>query len=106
MRNAKISLGLRLGDGLEQAALGAAARMRFLARCISCYVQVRREHDELTSLSHRSLRDIGLGPQDVQAITQRPVWRRCWRSVRSCQNKRCLASLSCKADCRLSKTHP
>lgn len=106
MQDAKIALGSELGGGLKQAALSAVAIVRLLARCASCYMQILREHDELASLSYRSLRDIGLSPQDVQALTQRPIWRRCWQSVRSCQNKRCLGSASCKAECRLSKTHP
>jgi uncharacterized protein YjiS (DUF1127 family) len=100
MRNAKISAGLKLGDGLWQAALSAVASIRFLARCVSCYMQLRREYEELARLSYRSLRDIGLTPDDVAAITARQIWRRCWQSVRACPSKRCSAGSICMAECR------
>jgi uncharacterized protein YjiS (DUF1127 family) len=104
MRNATISPESKLGDGVKQAGLSALASIRLLARCISCYTQLRREYDELERLSYRSLRDIGLTPNDVAFMTRRPIWRRCWRSVRSCPNKRCRGSSVCIADCRATRT--
>jgi uncharacterized protein YjiS (DUF1127 family) len=100
MSNAKISAGLKFGDGLKQAALSAVASIRFLARCASCYMQLRCEYEELARLSYRSLRDIGLTPEDVAAITARPIWRRCWQSVRACPSKRCGAGSICMTECR------
>jgi uncharacterized protein YjiS (DUF1127 family) len=103
MRNATISSGSKLGDGLKQAALSAVASIRFLARCVSCYMQLQHEYNELARLSDRGLRDIGLTPFDAQVILRRPIWRRCWQSVRSCPNKRCRNGSICMADCRLTK---
>ena len=75
---------------------------RLLARCISCYVQLRHEHNELARLGDHSLRDIGLSPHDVAVITKRPIWRRCWQSVLSCSRRRCRVNSQCVAECRLT----
>jgi uncharacterized protein YjiS (DUF1127 family) len=100
MHDAKTLPGSKLGDGLKQAALSAVASIRFLARCASCCMQLRHEYNELAQLSDRSLRDIGLTSFDAQVILQRPIWRRCWQSVRSCPNRRCRNSSTCIAECR------
>jgi uncharacterized protein YjiS (DUF1127 family) len=105
MRNEKSSLGSNLGHSFNVATLRAVAAVRLLARCVTCYMQIRREYDELAQLGRRSLRDIGLTPYDVQVIVRRPIWRRCWQSVRACPNKRCPSSSICRADCRLIGTH-
>jgi len=100
MRNRKSSAGAKLFRGLKLSALLAVAAVRFLARCISCYLQIHHECDELAQLNHRSLRDIGLTPTDVVMVTRQPIWRRCWQSVRSCPNQRCRSSSVCIAECR------
>ena len=60
-----------------------------MARFARCYVQTRREQNELLRLSHRSLRDIGLTTHDVEQILRRPILHRCWRSVNLCEIQRC-----------------
>ena len=79
---------------------------RLLARCISCYLQILKEHDELGRLSERSLQDIGLRPQDVETIMRRPTWSRCWQWVHSCRRNQCHASIVCKARCRPELSRP
>jgi uncharacterized protein YjiS (DUF1127 family) len=105
MRKENKLLASNLDRALKQAAVWAVAAVRLLARCISCYIQLHREYDELARLSYRSLREIGLSPHDVSAITGRPIWPRCWQSVRSCSNKRCRGSSLCIAECRRTETH-
>lgn len=90
-------------NGLKQAAMRAVAGARLFARCVSCYVQLWHEHNELARLNYHRLRDIGLTPSEVEEIIRGPIWRRCWRCVRSCPNQRCLASTRCIADCRINK---
>jgi uncharacterized protein YjiS (DUF1127 family) len=79
---------------------------RLLARCISCYLQILKEHDELGRLSERSLQDIGLRPQDVETIMRRPTWSRCWQWVHSCRREQCHATIVCKARCRPELARP
>jgi uncharacterized protein YjiS (DUF1127 family) len=67
---------------------------------ISCYVQIIHERDELSRLSYRSLRDIGLTTHDVEGILRRPILHNCWRSVNMCETERCRDSIICMADCR------
>jgi len=71
-----------------------------MARFVSCYVQTVHERNELSRLSYRSLRDIGLTTNDVKGILRRPILLRCWRSVNMCETKRCRNSIACMADCR------
>jgi len=96
----KKTLPVKLGDGLKQTPLRAVANARFLARCVSCYMQVQREYNELAEMNYLCLRDIGLTPHDVKAMTRPPVWRRCWRWVLSCPSLRCRGSAMCVGDCR------
>ena len=77
----------------------AVSWSRLLARCISCYLQILKEHDELRQLSRRSLQDIGLTPQDVETIMRRPTLSRCWQWVHSCRRNQCHATIVCKARC-------
>jgi len=44
-----------------------------MARFASCYVQTRRERNELSRLSYRSLQDIGLTTHDVEKIATDPA---------------------------------
>lgn len=71
-----------------------------MARFVSCYVQTVRERNELSRLSYRSLRDIGLTTHDVEGILRRPILRRCWCSVNMCEIERCQDSIICMKDCR------
>jgi uncharacterized protein YjiS (DUF1127 family) len=64
---------------LTRSLLALSAALGLIARCMSCYIQLRNEQRELSGLNHRSLRDIGLTEYDVSVDVQRPVWRRCWR---------------------------
>lgn len=100
MGNDESSLEAKLLRGLKLSTVLAVAAVRFLARYISCYMQTQHEYNELARLNHRSLRDIGLTPTDVAVMTRRPIWRRCWQSVRSCPNRRCRGSSMCIAECR------
>jgi uncharacterized protein YjiS (DUF1127 family) len=100
MRNDESSLEAKLFRGLKLAMLLAVTAARFLARYVSCYIQTQHEYNELARLNHQSLRDIGLSPTDVAVMTGRPIWRRCWQSVRSCPNRSCRASSLCVAECR------
>ena len=68
---------------LRQSVPQAATTLRLIMRCIRCYIQTRNEQRELSGLSHRSLRDIGLTEYDIAMDIQRPMWRRCWRRVHS-----------------------
>jgi uncharacterized protein YjiS (DUF1127 family) len=104
MRKENSSLGSNPGRRLKAAALWAIAVARLLARCVSCYTQFQREHNELAQLGCQDLHDIGLTRYDVRFITRRPIWRHCWQSVRSCPNKRCRFSSICTAECRLTRT--
>lgn len=102
MRNAKTSLGSKVINGLKLGALWAVAGVRLLARCASCYMQLQQEYNELARMNDNNLRDIGLARHDVEVIVRRPIWRRCWQSVRSCPNKRCRSRTMCIAECRLT----
>jgi uncharacterized protein YjiS (DUF1127 family) len=62
-------------DALRRAAHAVATTLRLIARCFSCYLQIRHEQSELARLSVRSLRDIGLTTYDVATDAQQPVWR-------------------------------
>jgi uncharacterized protein YjiS (DUF1127 family) len=88
---------------VAQAAFKLVSRIRLMARFASCYLQTRRERNELLRLSHRSLRDIGLTTHDVQQILRRPILHRCWRSVTLCEIERCQNSIICMADCRVTQ---
>lgn len=87
-------------DLIRKTAMRVVARLRLLARCVSCYLQVQRSRNELARLDYQSLRDIGLSRYDTKVIIPRPIWRYCWRSVRSCPNERCRSSKICIAECR------
>ena len=52
---------------------------------VSCYVQTHHERNELSRLSYRSLRDIGLTTHDVEEMLLRPDLHRCWRAVNLCE---------------------
>jgi uncharacterized protein YjiS (DUF1127 family) len=71
---------------LRQSVHQPATTLRLIMRRIRCYIQMRNEQRELSGLSDRSLRDIGLTEYDVAMDVQRPVWRRCWRRVHSGPN--------------------
>lgn len=100
MRDEKHSVGATLVEGVKRPTRLAVAVLRFLARCISCYMQIHHECEELAQLNHRGLRDIGLTSTDVAVMTRQPIWRRCWQSVRSCPNRRCHDSSVCMTECR------
>jgi uncharacterized protein YjiS (DUF1127 family) len=85
---------------VAQAAFKLVSGIRLMARF--CYVQTRRERNELLRLSHRSLRDIGLTTHDVEQILRRLILHRCWRSVNLCEIERCRNSIICMADCRVT----
>jgi uncharacterized protein YjiS (DUF1127 family) len=85
---------------VAQAAFKFASGFRLMARFVSCYVQTVHERNELSRLSDRSLRDIGLTTHDVQGILRRPILHRCWRSVNMCETERCRNSIICMTDCR------
>jgi len=87
---------------VAQAAFKLVSGIRLMARFASCYVQTHRERNELSRLSHRSLRDIGLTTHDVEQILRRPILHRCWRSVNLCEIERCRNSIICMADCRVT----
>ena len=78
------------------------AGFRLMARCVSCYLQIQHERNELARRSRESLRDIGMTPQDVDVLIRRPIWRRCWQSVRMCPDSRCRGRIICAAECRLT----
>jgi uncharacterized protein YjiS (DUF1127 family) len=87
---------------VARAAFKFVSGFRLMARFVSCYVQTVHERNELSRLSYRSLRDIGLTTHDVEEILRRPIMRRCWRSVNSCKTDRCRNSIICIADCRVT----
>jgi uncharacterized protein YjiS (DUF1127 family) len=87
---------------VAQAAFKFLSGIRSMARFVSCYVQIRQERNELSRLSYRSLRDIGITKHDVEEILRRPIMRRSWRSVNSCKTDRCRNSIICIADCRVT----
>jgi uncharacterized protein YjiS (DUF1127 family) len=84
----------------------AVSWTKLVARCVSCYLKVLDEHNELRQLSGHSLQDIGLRLQDVETIVLRPKWSRCWRWVHSCQRNQCHAIFICKAGCRPELSRP
>jgi uncharacterized protein YjiS (DUF1127 family) len=86
---------------VAQAAFKFVSGIRLMARFVSCYAQLRQERNELSRLSYRSLRDIGLTKHDVEEMLRRPILRRCWRSVNLCETERCRDSITCIADCHL-----
>ncbi len=86
---------------VAQAAFKFVSGFRLMARFVSCYAQTVHERNELSRLSCRSLRDIGLTTHDVERILRRPILRRCWRSVNMCEIERCQDSITCMTDCRL-----
>jgi len=45
---------------VAKVAIKLVSGIRLMARFASCYVQTRRERNQLSRLSYRSLRDIGL----------------------------------------------
>ena len=51
---------------VAQAAFKFLSGIRLMARFVSCYVQIRQERNELSRLSYRSLRDIGLTKHDLK----------------------------------------
>jgi uncharacterized protein YjiS (DUF1127 family) len=96
------SLQSNIAGVVAQAALKLVSGIRLMARFARCYVQTRREQNELLRLSNRSLRDIGLTTHDVEQILRRPILPRCWRSVNLCEIERCQNSIICMADCRVT----
>jgi uncharacterized protein YjiS (DUF1127 family) len=96
---------LKMTGVVAQAPLKLVSGIRLMARFVSCYMQTVRERNELSRLSYRSLRDIGLTAHDVEGILRRPILHRCWRSVNMCETKRCWNSIVCMAECRVTP-HP
>jgi len=90
---------LKMTGVVAQAPLKLVSGIRLMARFVSCYMQTVRERNELSRLSYRSLRDIGLTTHDVEQILRRPILHRCWRSVNLCENERCQNATICMADC-------
>jgi uncharacterized protein YjiS (DUF1127 family) len=90
---------------VAHAAFKLVSALRLMARFVSCYMQTIHERNELSRLSYRSLRDIGLTTDDVESILRRPILHRCWRSVNKCETKRCRNSIVCMAECRVTP-HP
>jgi uncharacterized protein YjiS (DUF1127 family) len=76
---------LKRTGGVALAAFKLVSGIRLMARFVSCYVQTHHERNELSRLSYRSLRDIGLTTHDVEEILRRPILHRCWRSVNLCE---------------------
>ena len=95
----------KLVSGIRLLARFLVSGIRLLARFVSCYVQTVHERNELSWLSDRSLRDIGLTTHDVEQILRRPILHRCWRFVNMCETKRCRNSIVCMAECRVTP-HP
>jgi uncharacterized protein YjiS (DUF1127 family) len=90
--------GLRMTrNAHRQSAYRVATTLRLIARCFSCYLQMRHEQSELSRFRGRSLRDIGLTTYDVATDARQPVWQRCWRSVRSCHREPCHRNVACLA---------
>ena len=89
---------LKMMGVVAQAAFKFALGFRLMARFVSCYVQTVHERNELSRLSDRSSRDIGLTTHDVEGILRRPILHGCWRSVNVCETERCRNI--CMADCR------
>jgi uncharacterized protein YjiS (DUF1127 family) len=92
---------LKMTGVVAQAAVKLVSGIRLMARFVSCYVQTVLERNELSRLSYRSLRDIGLTTHDVEGILRQPILHRCWRSVNLCETERCRNSIICMAECRL-----
>jgi uncharacterized protein YjiS (DUF1127 family) len=86
---------------VAQAAFKFVSGFRLMARFVSCYVQTVHERNELSRLSYRSLRDIGLTTHDVEGILRRPILHNSWRSVNMCEIERCRDSIICMTNCRL-----
>jgi uncharacterized protein YjiS (DUF1127 family) len=98
------SISPQLKTGVvAQAAFNFVSGIRLMARFVSCYAQLCQELNELSMLSYRSLRDIGLATHDVEEMLRRPILRRCWRSVNSCKTDACRSSIICIGDCRVMK---
>jgi uncharacterized protein YjiS (DUF1127 family) len=104
LRDTTSSLSNMMGV-VAQAALKLVSGLRLMARFVSCYVQIIHERNELSRLSYRSLRDIGLTTHDVEGILRRPILHNCWRSVNMCEIERCQDGIICMTDCRLTP-HP
>jgi uncharacterized protein YjiS (DUF1127 family) len=104
LRDTTSSLSNMMGV-VAQAALKLVSGLRLMARFVSCYVQIIHERNELSRLSYRSLRDIGLTTHDVEGILRRPILHNCWRFVNMCETERCRDSIICMADCRQTP-HP
>ena len=62
---------LKMAGVVAQAAFKLVSGIRLMARFVSCYVQSCHERNELSRLSYRSLRDIGLTTHDVEEILRR-----------------------------------
>ena len=62
---------LKMADVVAQAAFKLVSGIWLMARFVSCYVQSCHERNELSRLSYRSLRDIGLTTHDVEEILRR-----------------------------------
>jgi uncharacterized protein YjiS (DUF1127 family) len=92
-------MGRKLQSGLRVLAT-VVARFRLMARCVSCYLQIQHERNELARLNRETLRDIGMTPQDVDVLNRRPILRQCWQSVRLCPDSRCRSRIICAAECR------
>jgi uncharacterized protein YjiS (DUF1127 family) len=85
MHRDSTSQQLKMTGIVAKVAFKLVSGIRLMARFASCYVQTRRERNELSRLSYRSLRDIGLTTHDVEEILRRPILHRCWRSVNLCE---------------------
>jgi uncharacterized protein YjiS (DUF1127 family) len=68
---------------------------RLLTRCASCCWQTQKERTELCRLDRRALQDIGLRPQDVEAIVRRPISVRVAAVKGQKRPNRCLLGLIC-----------
>ena len=80
-----LSISIHMLGETTSAAFKLVSGIRLMARFVSCYVQSCHERNELSRLSYRSLRDIGLTTHDVEEILRRPILHRCWRSVNLCE---------------------
>jgi len=66
---------ISLHDTSQATLAGAVAAFAAVGEVVATWRRRARERRELANLDHRTLRDLGISPTDVQFEANKPFWR-------------------------------
>lgn len=66
---------ISLHDTPQATLAGAVAALSAVGEVLATWRRRARERRELANIDHRTLRDLGISPTDVQFEVNKPFWR-------------------------------